>query len=85
MGGNIGPLVRRLRTSSQLTPLKNGCAFTLAAPPLMLPSLLERSMVQKERMMSFASSEMGGSSGKTTGFSTILSESVRGSRGTARR
>lgn len=68
----MGPLVRRAKMSSQLTSRKKGWALTRPAPPLMLPSRRERSMVQKERMRSLASSEMGGSWGKRTGFSTIL-------------
>ena len=68
----MGPLRVRLYMSSQLTPSKKGCCLTRPAPPLMLPSRLERSMVQKERMMFLALSEMGGSWGNRTGFSTIL-------------
>ncbi|KAK1238562.1 hypothetical protein MKX07_004138 [Trichoderma sp. CBMAI-0711] len=64
--------------SSQLTPRKKGCALTRPAPPLMLPRRRERSIVQKDRMMSWASSEMTGSWGKTTGFSTILGYDVGG-------
>jgi hypothetical protein len=40
----------------------------------MLPRRRERSTVQNWRMMSFAASLMGGSWGKTIGFSTILGE-----------
>lgn len=72
MGGMMGPLCRRLKTSSQLTPRKKGCSLTRLAPPLTLPSLRERSALQKDRIMSCASGEMGGSCGKITGFSTIL-------------
>ncbi len=38
----------------------------------MLPSRLERSTVQKERIMSLAAGEMTGSGGKWTGLDTIL-------------
>lgn len=72
MGGIIGPGWRRLRRSSQLTPWKKGWALTRPAPPLILPRRLERSIVQNDLIMSLASSEMCGSWGKTTGFSTIL-------------
>lgn len=72
MGGMMGPLCRRLKTSSQFTPRKKGCSFTLFAPPLTLPSLRDRSALQKDRIMSWASGEIGGSCGKMTGFSTIL-------------
>lgn len=72
MGGMMGPEVRRCSISSQLRPRKNGCNFTLPAPPLMFPSLRERSTVQKEQIRSLAWWEIGGSAGKVMGFSTIL-------------
>lgn len=68
----MGPLRRRWSMSSQFVSRKKGCALTRAEPPLMLPRRRERSTVQSERMMSLASSERGGSWGKTTGFSRIL-------------
>jgi hypothetical protein len=68
----MGPWWRRLMRSSQLMSLKKGCAFTRPAPPLMLPRRRERSMVQKDRIMSFASGDIGWSWGNVTGFSTIL-------------
>jgi len=40
----------------------------------MLPRRLERSTVQKERIMSLAAGEMTGSGGKWTGLDTILEE-----------
>lgn len=68
----MGPEVRRCNISSQLRPRKNGCDLTRPAPPLMFPSLRERSTVQKEQTISLAWCEIGVSAGKEMGFSTIL-------------
>lgn len=85
MGGMIGPRYRLLSTSSQFTPRKKGCSLTRFAPPLMLPSRLERSTLQNDLMMSLASGEITGSCGNTTGFSTILTSLlVRVPRGAIR-
>lgn len=68
----MGPCRRRLSRSSQLMDWKNGWALTRLAPPLRLPRRRERSTVQKERTMSLACSDMGGSWGNVRGLPMIL-------------
>ena len=72
----MGPEVRRCNISSQLRSRKNKCDLTRPAPPLMFPSLRERSTVQKEQIMSLAWWEIGASAGKVMGFSTILQQEL---------
>lgn len=70
----MGPCRRRLSRSSQLMDWKNGWALTRLAPPLRLPRRRDRSTVQKERTMSLACSDMGGSWGNVRGLPMILVE-----------